>query len=440
LELQIEKLVYGGDGLARLAADERGRGKTVFLPYVIPGERVEATLTQSRSGFARARLNKVLKASAQRVEPQCPYFGRCGGCQYQHIDYSAQLQYKVEILRETFRRTAKLELAQEIQVHASEPWHYRNRTRVHVRHEPGFALGYFQANSHKLLAVETCPVSSTLINRAMALMWELGQRSMVPAQVHGMQFFANHHDSALLAEIYRQPQSEKVLAAKFGEAFRSRLPEVAGVAVFATPQAEDETRQLAPLTSVHNERADIVGEGHINYRAAGFAYRVSAGAFFQTNRYLVDELVAVTTEGASGRVALELYAGVGLFTKALAASFKDVVAVEGSPHAVADLRVNVPANVKPVEAAAEAFLETQAGQVKPDFILLDPPRAGIGEKAAEALGRSSAGQVTLVSCDPATLSRDLRILLESGFRVAEAHLFDLFPQTAHVETVLRLTR
>ncbi len=162
MELQIEKLVYGGDGLARLPADERGRGKTVFLPFVIPGERVDATLTQSRSGFARARLNKIITPSSDRVEPQCQYFARCGGCQYQHIDYPAQLRFKSEILRETLRRTAKLELTQEIELHPSEPWHYRNRTRVHVRHEPSFALGYFKASSHDLLAVESCPISSPL--------------------------------------------------------------------------------------------------------------------------------------------------------------------------------------------------------------------------------------------------------------------------------------
>ena len=149
MELHIEKLVYGGDGLARLPADASGRGKTVFLPFVIPGEQVDATVVESRSGFARARLDNVLTPSPDRVVPQCPYFGKCGGCQYQHIDYPAQLRFKSEILRETLRRTAKLELDQEIQVHASEPWNYRNRTRVRVRHDPAFGLGYFQTNSHR---------------------------------------------------------------------------------------------------------------------------------------------------------------------------------------------------------------------------------------------------------------------------------------------------
>ncbi len=160
MQLEIEKLVYGGDGLARLPADEHGRGKTVFLPFVIPGEKVEGTIVETRGGFNRAKLDRVIAASPERVQPECPYFGHCGGCHYQHIDYAAQLRYKAEILRETLRRTAKLDLQQEITTHAAEPWAYRNRTRMHVRHEPEFALGYFRYGSHALLPVEQCPISS----------------------------------------------------------------------------------------------------------------------------------------------------------------------------------------------------------------------------------------------------------------------------------------
>jgi 23S rRNA (uracil1939-C5)-methyltransferase len=174
LQLQIEKLVYGGDGLARLPADEHGPGKAVFVPFVLPGEEVEASVLQGRSGFVRASLDRVLVPSADRVEPGCPYFGRCGGCHYQHIDYAAQLRHKAEILRETLRRTAKLDLQQDIVLHSSEPWGYRNRTRMHVHHQPQFALGYFRHNSHALLPVESCPISSPLINQAIAAVWTAG--------------------------------------------------------------------------------------------------------------------------------------------------------------------------------------------------------------------------------------------------------------------------
>jgi 23S rRNA (uracil1939-C5)-methyltransferase len=440
LELQIEKLVYGGDGLARLPADERGRGKAVFLPFVIPGERVDATVTQSRSGFSRAQLNQVLEASPDRVAPGCPYFGRCGGCQYQHIDYSAQLRFKAEILRETLRRTAKLELDREIELHQAEPWHYRNRTRVHVKHEPGFGLGYFRNNSHELLPVESCPVSSPLINQAIAAVWKLGRAGSAPATLHGLQFFANHDDSKMLVEVYVRPQTEHRDAEPFAKALMGSLSAIEGVAIFAVSPVDDETRQLAPLSAIHNEEPLAIGQSSLTYRSAGHEYRVSAGSFFQTNRFLVDELVKVATGAAKGKTALDLYAGVGLFTMALAKTFDEVIAVEASPNGSADLKHNAPRNVRSTRATTEEFLEKRGAGLDAEFVLVDPPRAGLGDKATAALCRTSAKQVTLVSCDPSTLSRDLKLLLESGFKVEQAHLFDLFPQTAHMETVLHLVR
>jgi 23S rRNA (uracil1939-C5)-methyltransferase len=440
LELQIEKLVYGGDGLARLPADAQGRGKAAFLPFVIPGETVDATVTESRSGFARARLDSVLTPSPDRVAPPCPYFGKCGGCQYQHIDYPAQLRFKSEILRETLRRTAKLELEQEVQLHASEPWNYRNRTRVRLQHDPAFALGYFETNSHKLLAIETCPISSPLINQAITAVWALGRALKVPATVHGMQFFANHDDTQLLVETYVRDQDTAEACKSFAAALKARLSSIVGMVVFATSPVEDETRQRAPLSSVHNEESLAIGDDFLTYHAVGHDYRVSGGSFFQTNRHLVDDLVKTAIGGATGKAALDLYAGVGLFTLALAGSFEDVIAVESSPHAFGDLKHNAPRNAKPTRATTEEFLEKRGEKLAVDFVLVDPPRAGLGEKTTAALCRTSASRVTYVSCDPATLSRDLRLLLESGFKVEQAHLFDLFPQTAHMETVLHLVR
>jgi 23S rRNA (uracil1939-C5)-methyltransferase len=465
LQLTIEKLIYGGDGLTRLPADEHGRGKTVFIPFVLPGEEVEASVVEGRSGFARAKLDRVLTPSPERVEPGCPYFTRCGGCHYQHIEYAAQLKYKSEILRETLRRTAKFELQQEIVLHSAEPWGYRNRTRMHVRHDPQFALGYFQYGSHTLLPVESCPISSALINRAIAEVWTLGREGAIPGIVHGVQFFANHDDTRLLIECYIRPDAavgrQKAASGRrpsagssktsdvqggakavqpFAAALHTALPELAGMVVFATSPVEDESRQRAPLTSTHPEPSQAIGDDFLVYRAGGEEYRVSGGSFFQTNRFLIDELIQTVVGKHTGRAALDLYAGAGLFAKQLARNFDQVIAVEASPHSFADLRGNVPHNVKCLSITTETFLAERAAKLAPDLVVLDPPRAGLGEKAAKALGRMSASRVTYVSCDPATLSRDLRVLLESGYRVEQLHLVDLFPQTYHMETVLHLAR
>lgn len=481
MQLTIEKLIYGGDGLTRLPADEHGRGKTVFLPFVLPGEEVEATVVEAKPGFARAQVDRVLTPSPERVEPGCPYFTRCGGCHYQHIDYAAQLRYKSEILRETLRRTAKFELKDDVVVHSAEPWAYRNRTRMHVKHQPEFALGYFRYRSHALLPVESCPISSPLINRAIAAMWTLGRRrAVVPEALHGLQFFANHDDSKLMIELYvkeetvsRQPPiggrkdadarpshaTKKTVGSqpsaagqslstpapsaavkKFAGYLRELLPALAGLSIFATSPVEDESRQRAPLTATPGENSETIGDESLLYRAGGEEYRVSAGSFFQTNRFLVDKLVEVVVGKQSGRAAVDLYAGAGLFTRHLARNFDEVVAVETSPHSFADLKHNLPRNAKCVRSTTEAFLAERATKLTADLVVLDPPRAGLGEKAARALGRMSASHVTYVSCDPATLSRDVRVLLESGFRVEQAHLVDMFPQTFHMETVLHLER
>ena len=440
LQIEIEKLIYGGDGLARMPADEQGRGKTVFVPFVLPGEQVEVSIIESRPGFARAQLEKVVTSSPDRVGPDCPYFGGCGGCHYQHMSYEVQLRQKAGILHETLRRTAKLELQQEIQLHPSPPWNYRNRTRMHVRHTPEFTLGFNRHNSHDVLAVEACPISSPLINQAIAAVWPLGRGGAVPEMLHGLQFFANHDDTQLLVEAYVWPGDNPAELQPLAAALRSALPAVVGVVVFPASSIEDESQERALRTFHHPEIASAIGSGSLTYHAAGHQYRVSGGSFFQTNRHLVDTLAQVATADRGGQLALDLYAGVGLFTLPLARTFDQVLAVESSQDSLADLRFNVSANVECIHATTERFLIERGPKLAPDLVLVDPPRAGLGGKTAVALGRMSVSHVTYVSCDPATLARDLRLLLESGFRVEQAHLVDMFPQTFHMETVLHLAR
>jgi len=232
LLLTIEKLVYGGDGLARLPADEHGRGKTVFTPFVLEGEQVEASLTEQKPGFARARLEKIVRGSEWRVEPRCPYFQGCGGCHYQHASYEHQLQIKVAILKESLRRIAKLELESELVVLPSPPWNYRNRTRFKIQTSPQFALGYYKFGSHELLPVEGCPISSPLINRTMAAFWEQGRAGKMAEGILELALFANAEDTELLIEAHCTPSIEKGAAEQWAQEARQALPEIAGAVVF----------------------------------------------------------------------------------------------------------------------------------------------------------------------------------------------------------------
>ena len=449
--LTIEKLIYGGDGLARLPADPttdeaRGRGKAVFVPLVLAGEKIEASLTEQKPGFARAQTNAILEPSPHRVQPPCPYFGRCGGCHYQHASYEHQIEIKKEILRESLQRTAKLELPFDIEVHPSPPWNYRNRSRLQVQVSPAFAAGYFKLASHELLAVEECPISSPLINRGIASLWQSGRAGKVPEGVREVECFANADDTQLLVDVGCAREARRAAVRVWAEELRAALPEIAGVVAFreANPADRKAGAQEVLVT---------VGAAYLTYQTQRAAYRVSAGSFFQTNRHLTDELIKIVTAGQFGKLALDLYAGAGLFSTALARDFHHIVSVETSQTSSADLAYNQSSNGETVQATTEQYLARaeNTGRVgkgavlshtfnKPDLAVVDPPRSGLGERVARLLATLGAPRVIYVSCDPATLARDLVLLLGAGYHVEQVHLVDLFPQTYHLESIVQLVR
>ena len=423
MNLTTEKMIYGGDGLARSP-----EGKTVFVPFVLPGEEVTVEITDEKTGFIRANLKEVVQASDKRIPPPCPYFGNCGGCHYQHSNYEYQLEMKAAILRETFQRTGKFAWDNEVLIHSSDPWYYRNRTRMKVSSHAGFVMGYYRAASNELLAVEGCPISSPLINRAIERIWELGKQQRVPESISEIEFFADHEDSELLLEIYSVQPIPGLQ--QFFLDVRERIPELRGTALFSLSG-----RGPSGLP----ELAETAGEGWLNYRAGDWTFRVSAGSFFQTNRFLVDDLVRTMITGVSGRMALDLYSGVGLFANHLSKRFHQVFAVESNPASVADLKANAQKNVNVAQATTEEFLQKSLN-LNPDLVVVDPPRAGLGERAAKLLAAQRIPRIIYLSCDPTTLARDLRLLLDFGYRMEEVHLIDLFPQTFHMESLVRLVR
>ena len=298
-------------------------------------------------------------------------------------------------------------------------------------------MGYYKFNSHELLPVEECPISSPLINRALTAVWQLGRAGKVPAGIQEIEFFANGDDTQLLSEVYCSPETSGI-AEPFADELKAALAEISGVTFLCRPVCEGGR----PGRSEANRRRSA----NLIYTTRLASYRVSAGAFFQVNRHLTDELVDIvvsrTTGGDTGATgtALDLYAGVGLFSSVLNREFERVIAVESSPTSHADLLYNSPANVKAVRATTEQYLENAAGKLRPELVVVDPPRSGLGERVIKGLVKLKAPRITYVSCDPATLARDLARLLQSGYRVEEAHLVDLFPQTYHLESVFHLVR
>jgi 23S rRNA (uracil1939-C5)-methyltransferase len=421
VKLRIEKAVYGGSGLAR------AEGKAVFVPFTLPGEEVEAEIVSDKGGFANAELQSVLEASVARTEPPCPYFGRCGGCHYQHATYSVQVEMKIGILRESLER-AHIRDIPTIERVTSDPFGYRNRIRLHVQKNP-FALCYKVRKSQANLPVATCPIAAPPLQRAIEVLNSEGEALGLGELVTELELFAAPDESALLLSLWSS-RPPKQFPENMSLRLRQYLPGIQGIGIFDQKEIHKTAWLLA-----HS------GADSLLYPAGGRSYRVGLGSFFQVNRFLIDPLVDLVTGAEKGDVAWDLYAGVGLFTLQLTGTFSSVTAVESSPSAVRDLRENLCGTKHRIVASDTAVFLRQALQQRiptPDLIVVDPPRAGLGRDVTTALAKVRPRKITYVSCDPATLSRDLAALVESGYRLRKMHLLDLFPQTFHLESVTHL--
>lgn len=425
MKLRIEKPIYGGSGLGH--AD----GKAIFVPLTLPGEEVEAQIVSDKGGFATAELQAVLEPSPGRIAPPCPYFGQCGGCHYQHATYSAQVEMKLAILRESLER-AHLREIPDITPVTAEPLGYRNRIRLHVQKNP-FSLSYKLRNSREDLPIESCLIAAPILQRAIHVLNREGAGVQMPASVTEVELFTDSAEKSLLLSLWTDCPAgvAKQFCEKTALSLRPILPELAGIGIFATEKGRGTNRLLAHT-----------GEASLPYAVATHTYKVSIGSFFQVNRFLIDPLVQLVTAEEGGREVWDLYAGVGLFSLPLVALFSMVTAVESSPAAVGDLRKNLRGTRHRVVASdTVAFLRRAVTQRQPspDLVVVDPPRAGLGRDVTTALGKIRPRKVTYVSCDPSTLSRDLSALVESGYRLRKIHLLDLFPQTFHLESVTHLS-
>jgi 23S rRNA (uracil1939-C5)-methyltransferase len=280
MKLRIEKAIYGGAGLAR-ATEGPLAGKTVFVALALPGELVEARIVDDRRSFAQAELDQVVEAAPARTTPACPYFGACGGCQYQHATYANQVEMKAAILRETLER-AHLEELPPITTVRADPWRYRNRIRLVVEKTP-FALGYRERRSHASVAVNQCPIAAPLLERALRATNSLGAKMQLAAMCDEIEFFTNSAEDQLVMTLHagRAGRSGADGLGQLAQALGSELPELRGAGLFSAESAKQPSRMIAHW-----------GEPSLHYTAAGSEYRVSLGSFFQVNRFRVDTLVS----------------------------------------------------------------------------------------------------------------------------------------------------
>jgi 23S rRNA (uracil1939-C5)-methyltransferase len=416
----IEKPVYGGAFLARM------EGKAVFVPLTLPGEKARVRIVEDKRGYATAEIEEIVSSAPERIAPACAYFGACGGCDYQHTGYETQLAFKKSILRETFER-AGVSLPVEINVLAGDPWAYRNRVRLAF--DASGNPGYRGRRSHAIVPIMECPIAApSLVHTALAFA-EI-RRTLAPTlRLTEISLFCNADESEVLASIFVAHRAKFDLDL-IARAVQERAPALKGVELVL--EARDRQQ---PVTIAR------WGESSLAYKAAGFAYRVDHGAFFQVNRWLIDALVERVTTGRSGAVAWDLFAGVGLFARELTATFDRVIAVESAPAAAAALKANVNGTSgQAVLSPTLDFLRRTVKGAHPELIVIDPPRSGLGPETTKLLADISAPSIVYVSCDPATLARDLRALTASGYAIHSVTLADLFPETFHLETVIELRR
>lgn len=378
IEVRVEKLVAGGDGLARYD------GRPVFISRSAPGDLLRARVSDRKRDYLRAEVVEVLEPGPGRREPPCPHFARCGGCDLQHIEDDLQVELKVAAVRETLSRLGGGDLPADFEVHSAEPFGYRLRNRVRIEpREDGYAVGYRAPGSWTLVAIDSCKVLTPALEASV-----LGLAARLPA------------DGA--------PE---------------RLDLAAG---------DDGRVTVSPVV-------EGLDHGEVSRRIGDFTYAYDARCFFQGHAGLLERLVGFVVGELQGAVAWDLYAGVGLFSLPLAGRYQRVLAVEGDTVAARYARINVrrnrARNVDVVGGSVDSRIVELADAI--DRVVVDPPRSGLTPGALEVLMDRRPLWITYVSCHPAALARDLK-RLRAAYRPASAALFDLFPQTGHMEVAVQL--
>ena len=417
---KVESAIYGGSFRTATAQ---------VLPFVLPGELVEC---------APGEVTRIVEPSSARQQPGCVHFGSCGGCQYQHAEYPRQLALKKSILAGLLSHAGLVDLPPITTVEGPE-WGYRNRIRLRVEQtDDGLRVGYNLRGTNQFLPIRMCPIAAPVLWRASEALLQRAAADEVCARwlqaTSELELFCSGDEQRLQLQLFVRDARALPTGrfAVFCEAVLQALPELTGAGAMLDPELNRRARKAWA--------GETWGAAGLLLSVAGHDYWVSRGAFFQVNRYLVDRLVDLVTEEAAGDLAWDLYAGVGLFSQVLAKRFPQVIAVEGGEIAARDLTATArKSGFTARREPALDFLHAQEHQrERPNLVVLDPPRAGLGLEAAALLGRSGAQRIVYVSCDPETLARDLAVLVRAGYRIERTSLIDLFPQTFHMESIIWL--
>lgn len=411
LELDLSGVAFGGTALGRVD------GEVVFVPYALPGERIQARVQRRRSDYVTADLVSVLTVSPARVAPRCPYFGACGGCQWQHAEYSAQLAMKRQTVVDQLRRIGGMADAADLVRHCIgmiEPWGYRNHVRFTVGRKYG-ELGYTHRGTRRLLPVQHCDIAHPEINRVLSMLQR--QCAGLPAHQLTVRYGCNTGDLLVNPAVPRVPGLATGQSAITEEVLDRRFR--VSAAAFFQVNTRREARSLpAEISAPWLPRPD--------------------GQFSMAD--LLAFLVLDQLRAGPDDVVVDAYSGVGTFSALMAPRVRRVIGIEESPAAVGDAVRNTGDldNVRFITAKTEHALENLE-EPRIDAVVLDPSRVGCAPEVIRAILEQQPARVVYVSCDPATLARDLRTLREGGYAIEQVQPIDMFPQTYHIEAVASLT-
>jgi 23S rRNA (uracil1939-C5)-methyltransferase len=443
IQVQIHGLGHSGEGVGRY------EGLTIFVPGGVPGDTLTVRILEAKKNYATAQIRSIDEPSPDRVVPPCPVVGECGGCQIQHIAYPAQLRLKEQQVRDAVERIGKL---QGVTVHPTlgmgAPWGYRNKAQFPVGQASGKIIaGFFAPGSHRIIDIEHCEIQHPLGNEIMRVTKELAAKYGVPI------YDERRHQGVLrhvLARVGRGTGETMAVLVTNGPEFPSgkkiaqelleRIPSLVSVVQNINPEQTN--------VVLGRKSRVLAGRDHILDTISDLTFAISPVSFFQVNPEQTEVLYgkALAYAGLTGaETVLDLYCGIGTISLFLARQAKSVIGIEIVPPAIEDAKANAERNgiTNARFICGDATVEMPklaAAGVKADVIVVDPPRKGCDEPVLEAIAQMAPERVVYVSCNPASLGRDLAKLAELGYRTIEVQPVDMFPHTAHVESVARLVR
>ncbi len=427
VELKIEKLNLGAQGIGYID------GKVCFVDFVIPGEEIKAEIITEKRDYNIAKCITIKEPSQYRIEPRCPVFMLCGGCQFQHIDYQYQVKLKKEILIDTLRHIGRIECS-NIEVIADQPWYYRNRAQLPVQDKDGLRIGYFKKNTHEVVNHDICYINQNGINQALTIIRKRIAES-------GIKIYNElSHSGNLRHIILRRGTNtgqlylifvtkEKNITAKLYEDLVNEIPGLVGIS-----------------QNINNQKTNrILGNKNILLGGTDFyeefidnkLFQISPISFFQVNIKIFEKIIQKIKSEITGATIIDLYAGVGAIGICLAQVCKKVIAIEENLYAVKDgiknAQINRIKNIEFIQARVEQKIDIlKIGET----VIMDPPRKGVAKSVIESLSKMKIKKIIYLSCNPATLARDANLLINNGYTIKNVYLFDMFPQTYHIETLI----